>query len=230
MSANSGGSILTAPHTYVAILMCSTTLGLGWYLWPHASRPLEPTVLPRDPVAIGHAATLGRPDARVAVIEFTDFQCPYCGIFARERFPGLRAKYIETGRVRWILKHLPLSFHSMAPKAAEAAECSRVGDRFWQMHDVMFQSQDQLDIESLEQDAKGLGLDVKAFHACLGGQMATRIEASMQEAARLSVVGTPTFLIGTIEGDLVKVTARLAGAKSEATFGGAIDRALAQVH
>lgn len=229
MSDQVRGNVFASAQIYLAILMCGTTVGLGWYLWPHAARSIEPTVLPKDPVAIGQAATLGRPDARVAVIEFTDFQCPYCGIFARERFPGIRAKYIETGRVRWILKHLPLSFHSMAPKAAEAAECSRVGDRFWQMHDLMFRSQDQLDVESLEQDATKLGLDGKAFHACLTGEMSTRIEASMQEAARLSVISTPTFLIGTVEGDDVRVTARLAGAKSEATFSDAIDRALAQV-
>src|SRR5687768_16025103 len=84
----------------------------------------------------------GNPEATVAVYEFADFQCPYCARFAREVFPRIDAEYVKTGKVQWIFVNIPLPNHSNALAASEAAMCAgAVNDRFWNMHDILFEKQ-----------------------------------------------------------------------------------------
>jgi protein-disulfide isomerase len=145
---------------------------------------------------------LGDPEAPVTVVEFFDYQCPYCLIFHQQTWPALKEQYIETGRVYYVVKDFPLtSLHPEAPKAAEAAHCAAEQDAYWEMHDRLFEGQAEW-VENPEYVAlfKGfageLGLDQTAFDQCLdGGSQTDRVQADQDEGLALGVGGTPIFFI-----------------------------------
>ena len=101
-----------------------------------STKPATP--IPAEPVSLEGAPILGAAAAKVAIIEFSDFECPYCARFFQDALPELRAKYIDTGKVRLAFRHLPLPMHQRARAAAEAAECARRQSRFWEFHDQFF--------------------------------------------------------------------------------------------
>lgn len=193
---------------------------------PAARRP-EPPV-PVEPVSLEGAAIRGNRIAKVAVIEHSDFQCPYCGRFAREILPELEKGYVATGKVLLAFRQFPLTIHAFAEKAAEAAECAGRQGRFWEMHDRLFVNQQQLDAASLQAHAKALQLGPKVFEACLAGEAADKVKQDTETGKALLVTGTPTFFIGTIQPDgRVKVVQRVSGALPLAQFEAALDRVIA---
>jgi len=142
----------------------------------------------------------GNPNAKVTIVEYSDFQCPFCGRWARDTYPQILQTYGD--KVKIVFKHLPLPFHQFAQKAAEATECAgKIGGAkaFWAMHDRLFQVgqvQGKLDVASLKQFAKEIGLDEKKFSQCLdSGETAQVVMQDMNESQRLGVRGTPTFFI-----------------------------------
>ncbi len=138
----------------------------------------------------------GDEDAPVTVVVFDDFQCPFCGKFFRETLPKLRSDYIDTGKVKFVFKHFPLSFHQYAEKAAEAAKCAEEQGKFWEMHDKLYENQDALDVDSLKSYAADLGLDTEQFNDCLdSGKYADDVQSDFNEGVDLGVSGTPTFFI-----------------------------------
>ena len=184
--------------------------------------------LPTEPVAIDGAATRGDANARVALIEYSDFQCPYCASFTRETLPKLTEAYIESGRVLLAFRHLPLeALHSSARKAAEAAECAGRQQKFWPMHDLLFQHPKALDAPNLLAYGTQLGIDVVKYRTCLNGEAAARVQGDLQTAEALSISGTPAFLIGTVQPDRrIKVEARLSGAAPFERFQSEFDKLL----
>jgi protein-disulfide isomerase len=150
------------------------------------------------------------------LIEYSDFECPFCGKFARETEPRLRKEYVETGRTLYAFRHLPLQrIHQYAVKAATAAACAGEQGKFWQLHDLLFQSPDKLDDGVILERAKAAALDAMAFDACTVGTGAARVKQDVAEATKYGITGTPTFLLGTIQPDgRVKVTQRMSGAQS----------------
>jgi protein-disulfide isomerase len=172
----------------------------------------------RVPLAVGDAPVRGNPAAPVTVVEFSDFQCPYCG---QARPTVMRVLHTYGDRVRWVFRHFPLDFHSDAKKAGEAAVCAGDQGHFWEMHDRLFAHQDQLDVPDLKKHAAALGLDTAAFDACLdSGRHAAVVEADSEEGARLGVSGTPAFFIDGRP---------LVGAQPFDTFAEIIDDELARV-
>jgi protein-disulfide isomerase len=140
----------------------------------------------------------GRADAPVTVVEFTDYQCPYCRRFQAQSWPRLKRDYVDTGKVRFIVRDLPLEFHSAARPAAEAAHCAGEQGHFWPMHDALLASDTKLDDASVSRRAQAMGLDVSRFRACVtGNKYEQAIARNAAEAAALGVRGTPTFIIGT---------------------------------
>jgi predicted DsbA family dithiol-disulfide isomerase len=135
----------------------------------------------------------GAPEAPVTIIEFIDFQSPYC----RRVQPTLRRILDEyDGEVNLIVRDLPLRFHRYARLAAEAAECADDQNAFWKYHDVLLQSQDDLTRPALERYARRIDLDVDAFRGCLeSGRFKEAVSTDEREAARLGVDSTPTFFI-----------------------------------
>lgn len=151
----------------------------------------------RDVGVAAHTATKGgskEKGARVQVVEFADFQCPYCTVAAKT-VKELHAKYGD--KVEFAYRHFPLrSIHPDAQRAAELAQCSKEQGKFWEMHDKMYGAQDKLDEASLKEAASSLGLDAAKLDACLGsGRAAAEVEEDFKKAGELGVEGTPTFFV-----------------------------------
>ena len=171
---------------------------------------------------------LGAADAPVTVVEFTDYQCPFCKRFIQSTFPLLKREFIDTGKVRWIVRDLPLGFHPNANKAAQAAHCAGDQGKFWEMRDTLFRNNANLGIEQLPGYAREIGLDGDAFDACLSSERhQAQIKQDSQEANRIRITGTPSFIIGKTAGDTVSGQLVI-GAQATAVFTAAIQRVLDQ--
>jgi protein-disulfide isomerase len=142
---------------------------------------------------------LGAEDAPVTIIEFTDLQCPYCARFARETWPRLRTEYVDTGKVRFATRDLPLPFHAFALPAAVAARCAGAQGRYWEYRDALFAAQSRLGSEPYAGLAAQLGLDAAGFEACRADPAtleAVRADAALATAN--GITGTPSFVIGRV--------------------------------
>jgi protein-disulfide isomerase len=182
--------------------------------------------VPREPIALAGSQMQGKADARVVVLEFSDFQCPYCGKFEQTTLPELRRQYIDPGTVLFAFRNLPLeSLHPLARGAAEAAVCAGEQGNFWPMHDLQFSRQRELGKDSIATYAKELGLSSGTFQACLTGRARALIDADVKLARSLGISSTPTFLIGTRDGQgRLRATARINGAAGIERFDSEIKR------
>lgn len=149
-------------------------------------------------VSINGRPTLGKADAPVTIVEFSDYQCPYCQRFATTVFAKLKRDYIDTGKVRYVFRDFPLTqIHPQAAKAHEGAHCAGEHEKYWEMHDVLFQKQKDLSIPSLKQYAQDMGLDAEAFGGCLdSGKYQADIQKDVAVGTKAGVRGTPSFIIG----------------------------------
>lgn len=141
-----------------------------------------------------HGALNLTPGAPVVIVEYSDFQCPYC----KEAIPTVkRVKAAYGDKVVIVYKHFPLaSIHPFAVRAAEASECAGDQGKFWQYHDMLFENQGDFEDEGLISYAKDIGLDVEMFKGCLAsGSKKTVIQQDMQEGLDAGLQGTPTFFI-----------------------------------
>jgi len=144
----------------------------------------------------------GQAGAPVMIYEIADFQCPYCGRFAREVFPRLDSAFVKTGKVQWFFVNLPLPNHGAAWAAAEAALCAgAVSDGFWPLHDRLFAAQAEWSTakdapEAIAKLARAAGLSSAEYQACLSeDKVAALILQDVIFAANLRTSGTPTFII-----------------------------------
>jgi protein-disulfide isomerase len=179
-------------------------------------------------LALDGAAMRGRPDAKLTVVEFSDFECPFCGRFTREVRTQLEREYVDTGKIRMVFRNFPLrQIHPHALHAAAAAECARVQNRFWEMHARLFANQQALADSDLLAHARAVGLNVSSFQQCVSAQAPPRVERDLKEGGTAAITGTPTFFIGTMTKDgKVHVLQRIVGAQSYASFKTAIDALL----
>ena len=142
---------------------------------------------------IAESPTRGPEEAWVTVVEFADFQCPYCGRVV----PTLREVDAERpDEVRWVFKHLPLSMHPRALPASIAAECAHEQDRFWPMYDTLYSHQNALSDSALESHAKAAGVDLEAWRTCLDSDRPKEVIANdRKQAVDAEVQATPTFFV-----------------------------------
>ncbi len=174
---------------------------------------------------------LGSKDARVTIIEFSDLECPFCGRFHEQTFPSLKEKYIDTGKVNFIYKHFPLSFHKQALPTAIAAECAGEQGKFYEMIDLLFNKKEEWaplsDLtEKLVSYAKSLDLDETKFRACLNSKdVKNKIQKDFNEGQSRGVSGTPAFFIGNDEQGYIKIS----GAQPLSVFEDAINKILSGV-
>ena len=139
----------------------------------------------------------GKADAPITLIEFSDFECPYCGR-VQSTLKSVEKTYGD--KLRIVFRHYPLEFHKQAPKASEAAQCAADQGQFWPFHDILFADQEDLSIKRLEAVAADLKLDQAQFKACLAdGRHAARVAADVKEGQRLGITGTPTFFVNGIK-------------------------------
>ena len=161
-----------------------------------ASAAGEPAPVVRLALPTGELA-LGRASAPLTMIEFTDYQCPYCRRFQAQVWPKLKREYIDTGRLRYIARDLPLAIHAAAAPAAEAAHCAGEQGKFWDMHAALLGGPADLPGGGIERRAHAVGLDMTRFDECLARhKYSAVIAAHEQEADAAGIDGTPGFVVG----------------------------------
>ncbi|MEM9456817.1 MAG: thioredoxin domain-containing protein [Myxococcota bacterium] len=144
-----------------------------------------------DLSAAEHSATFGPPDATLTIIEFSDFECPYCSK-AAEGVAAVKKRFGD--KVRFAYRHFPLSFHPAAQPAAEYSQCANEQDKFWALHDEIFANQRSLGTDALRRMAQDAGLDMTKLDECLASGRATKqVEADMAKGREVGVRGTPSF-------------------------------------
>lgn len=155
----------------------------------------NPTAQKRT-VRVQSGYSLGSDTAPLTLIEFTDYQCPFCRGFQNNTFDQIRKLYIDTGRLRFISRNLPLDIHPDAMRSAEAAMCAGDQGGYWPMRDFLFTSS-SLSTERILESARNLKLDSEMFRACLDGEKhKTEILNDVNEAKALQINGTPAFVVG----------------------------------
>jgi len=164
-----------------------------------ASTPAEPVADVPGATRPAQFNVIGRDDAPVTIIEFTDLQCPYCARYASQTFPRLKREYVDTGKLRYTSRDLPLPFHSFALPAAVASRCAGEQGRFWEYREALFASQSLLGTEPYGRIAGQLGLDVERLEACRSnGEQESNVRADLALAAQYGIRSTPTFVIGRV--------------------------------
>jgi protein-disulfide isomerase len=187
----------------VLVVLMFTTFGTS----PRV-KALTPQVFSTDPY-------LGKSNAKVTLVIFTDFECEYC----RSEVPVLKSILAANQKtIKLVYKDFPLAIHKNATRAAEIARCAQDQDKFWQMHDLLFQSQDSIDKLDLDALSKSVGIDAAKLKTCLDAKTVDkRIQQNISEGQRLEVAETPTLFINE---------KRLTGLNDESTIQSYIDENL----
>jgi protein-disulfide isomerase len=173
---------------------------------------------------------MGQPDAPITIVEFSDYQCPFCQQFAESTLPLLKAEYIDSGKVRYVYRDLPLDLHPFARKAAEVALCAGEQGKYWAMHDILFRNQQSFANSVFSEYAVSLDLDSLLFEECLdSARYRQEIQNELIEGQRLGIQGTPTFFIGRSESDESIVGRPLVGAQPYPVFRKLIDEELGKL-
>jgi protein-disulfide isomerase len=195
----------------------------------------RPATLPRAAptpaivkVSGGKSPSLGKSDAPVTIIEFSDYQCPFCQRYASSTLPELKRDYVDTGKVRYIYRDFPLdAIHPDARKAAEAAHCAGDQGKYWEMHDVLFKNWRALKVDNLKAYARAMELNEDKFTACLDqGKYASVVNENVAVGSALGITGTPNFFIGKTTSDGTIEGANLRGAQPTVNFRRVIDSLL----
>ena len=195
---------------------------------PTAAPPSQPgkrvdiTLEKNDPV-------LGDKQARIGLVEFSDYQCPFCSRFHSQTFPQLKEQYIDTGRVQYIMRDLPLDFHAEAEGAAIAANCADEQGAYWHMKEQLFKNQRRLSESLYIELAENLKLNRSQFIACLKKPAhRAEIKGDLSYAQTLGITGTPSFFVGKLRNGHLVDAIKITGAQPVTVFERAIDKLLLQ--
>lgn len=200
-----------------------------------AAGPAAPIARAPEPslpatVSLRGAALKGRADAKLTLVEFSDFECPFCGRYIRDTFERIAHDYVDTGKVQYAFRNYPLAnLHPHAVKASQAAECARQQGKFWDMHTRLFANQQKLGDADLRTTAGAAGVELASYDRCVASESAmTKIRQDQEDGARAGVTGTPFFFLGVAQPDgSIKVMRRVSGAQPYEAFKSAIDALLA---
>jgi protein-disulfide isomerase len=156
-----------------------------------------PTAQARGEVTVDDRFGIGEEDAPVIMIEFTDYQCPFCGRFYSQTLGQIKSEYVETGKVKLYIKDFPLdSIHPQARPAANAARCAAEQDKFWEYHNLLFENQQSLSDVNYKKWAADLGLDEEQFSSCYDDRKYDdAITADFTQGSAAGIRGTPGFII-----------------------------------
>ncbi|OIP58281.1 MAG: disulfide bond formation protein DsbA [Candidatus Levybacteria bacterium CG_4_10_14_0_2_um_filter_36_16] len=178
-------------------------------------------------VANGKLPVNGKESAKITIVEFSDFQCPFCGRFYTDTLPQIRKDYIDTGKVKLYYRHFPLDFHPAALPTAIASECANEQNKFWEFHDKVFNEQDKISVQNQTQDqikeqlktwGQELGLNTSQFDSCLDSEKyKNNVTTDTADGKTAGTSGTPTFYINGTQ---------LVGAQPFSAFKTAIDKEL----
>jgi protein-disulfide isomerase len=179
-------------------------------------------------ISIGSSPYKGKANATVTLVEFSDYQCPFCARNYRDVMPTLVKEYVDTGKLKFVMRENPIpSLHRNATNASMAALCAGDQDKYWEMHNMLFDNYKKLGIDNLKAFAGTLGLDTTTFNECLDSKKYKKqISDDTRSGSKLGVSGTPAFVLGLTDPNdpnKAKMTVFLKGAKSLDSFRGAID-------
>jgi len=229
MSVEQGEAILEELKAIRALL--ERMEGRGLPSAPSAARPqaTRPQAAARVSVSAKDRPALGDPEAPLTLVEFTDYQCPFCNRFFKTAFPELKKTYIDSGKLRLVIKDLPLAFHANARGAAQAAHCAGEQGRFWPLHDKLYENAARLQAANLPGYGEQAGLEIAAFRDCLASERHLEaIDGDAAEAGRVGITGTPSFVLGHTTADAI-AGEKIVGAKPFAAFEARIEALLAEV-
>jgi len=192
--------------------------------------PLDDDVV----VTVAGSPVLGNRDTRVAIVEFTDFECPFCANYARGTYGQIVTEYVETGKVRYISRNFPLEPpHTDAGRAAEAALCAKDQGRYWEARDRFLGNQRALAVAGMPDHAAALGLDLPSFRQCFESRKyKAAVDRDFAEGRDLGVRGTPTFFIGYTDPNdpsRIRAVKLLVGSVAFRDFQRAIEEVLVEV-
>lgn len=188
----------------------------------------RPTPAPAPPekvqMSVGNGwYSIGRADAPVTLVEFGDYQCPFCKQFHTAAYSDLKKNYIDTGKVRFVSRDLPLEFHPFALKAAEATRCAGDQNKYWEMRDALYTNSAPPNDDVIKKAVESLTLDAKGFQACIDSdKYKAEVQKDAAEAAKLQISGTPTFVLAKTTPDKLDGV-RIVGAQPFSAFQSAID-------
>lgn len=173
----------------------------------------------------------GNPEAGLTLIEFTDYQCPFCRKYAKQTLPELERDYIETGKIKYVVRDFPLqSLHRDAFQAAVAADCAGEQGQYWKMHDRLL-SNSSSPYGDWSQHANAIGLDENQFQHCMKSDHPGQgVQKDLIEGRKVGVQGTPTFFLGVPEKNTgnIKVLKVMRGAQSYSKMKHSLDQLLAE--
>lgn len=182
-------------------------------------------------VSIGSSPVKGQTNATVTLMEFSDYQCPFCSRHYREVMPTLIADYVDTGKLKFVMREKPIpSLHRNAMNASMAALCAGDQGKYWEMHNLLFENQRELGVENLKAFAGTIGIDTTQFNECLDGKKHNKqISEDIRLSDKLGMSGTPGFIVGLTDQndpDKALMSEYIKGAKSLDSFKAAIDELL----
>jgi protein-disulfide isomerase len=192
--------------------------------------PGQQALKPPETMSVAGELFKGQHTATLAIIEYADFQCPFCRRFEHDVYPQIRDSYVNTGKVKYFHRDMPLPFHQGAMPAARAAHCASEQGKFWEMHDSLLGDAASLSSADIDERAGKLGLNVSKLDECISSnRFADIIQRGVTEATEMQVSGTPTFIIGTLDaqGTLLSVKKTVVGALPFETFKAALEPLLA---
>ncbi len=167
--------------------------------------------------------------AKVGIVEFSDYQCPFCKRFFDDTLTQMTKEYIDTNKAILVYRDLPLPIHPFAQAEAEAAECAgeQGNDKYYAMHDKLFQGGGQFDVAGLKNLAKEIGLNTSKFDSCLDeGKMKAEVQKDSTDASQVGINGTPGFVIGKLNDDGTVTGEIVSGAQPYANFKTVIEKYL----
>jgi protein-disulfide isomerase len=192
-------------------------IGAGYLLWGASSTSAEGAIgAAFNPV--GDDPAFGPEDAPVTIVEFSDYQCPYCIMWHEQVYHQLISNY--GNKIRFVYRDFPLTqIHPGAEPSAEAADCANEQDKYWEYHDALFSGNYDLTRDGFLKIASDLGMDTQAFTTCIdSGKYASEVQSDLQDGSSIGVQSTPTFFINGFQ---------VVGAQPYSTFKNVIDQILA---
>ena len=184
-----------------------------------SGRP-RPVDIPSVQIAVAGGATRGDPASPLALVNYSDFDCPFCRKFATATLPELDRAFVSNGRLLIVFKHLPIgSLHPRAREKARLAVCANRHGKFWDVHDALFALKTGGSVEDMSSLAKSVGLGGNSLLQCMAEPSSLEaVEGDLSDARSFGIAGTPTFFVGRLDHGVVSASKLISGAQPTAVF------------
>ena len=191
------------------------------------NKPSRPAAIAPKEIPLNDPYAMGDDSAKVIIIEFTDYQCPYCARHSKGVLPEIKKNFVDTGKIQYAIRDYPLGFHAEAKGAAISANCAGEQGKYWEMHDVLFDNPRNLSKDFYQQQVAKLDLNLEKFQTCVDNPAsATAIDQSIADGSKYGVSGTPKSFIGVIKDNKIVNIKSISGAQGYNVFAAAIEERL----